>query len=117
CVSVLMPVYNVEQYLHEAIKSILYQTYSNWEVIIADDGSTDSSAEIAATFAASDPRIKVTTFPHRGLVATLNSAMRLCGGRYVFRMDADDVALPRRLECQTRYLDSHPETVVLGCAV
>ena len=115
-VSVLMPVYNGSAYLREAVESILSQSYQDWELIIADDGSTDASRAIAYEYARRDDRVRLVSFPHRGLVQTLNSGVRLCSGRYLFRMDSDDVSMPRRLELQTRYLDENPNVVVLGCA-
>lgn len=114
-VSVLMPVFNGACHLRDAIESIISQTHQNWELLIADDGSTDDSASIAKEYVDCDSRVHLLRFPHRGLVATLNAGVRSCTGRYLFRMDCDDVSMPTRLERQISYLEKHDNVVVLGC--
>jgi len=112
-VTVLMPVFNAESYLAEAIESILGQTYTDMEILIIDDGSTDHSASIIASYR--DPRIRVVqNDKNMTLVPTLNLGLDLANGYYIARMDADDVALPNRIEAQVRFLDAHPEIVVCG---
>src|SRR5512133_1816239 len=96
-VTVLMPVYDGERHLREAIDSILAQTYGDLELLVVDDGSRDASAEIASSYR--DSRVKLHRNPRNlGLIATLNAGLELARGEYPARMDADDVALPRRLE-------------------
>ena len=114
-VSVLMPVYNGERYLREAVESILNQTYTDLEFIVIDDGSTDSSAAILESY--TDPRIRVVhNHTNLRLVATLNKGLDLAQGELVARMDCDDVSLPERLERQLAFMEAHPEVGVLGTA-
>src|SRR5256885_481813 len=102
-----MPVYNAERHLREAIDSILAQTFSNFEFLIMDDGSTDGSIDISRSYA--DPRIRVLAEPHEGVVSVLNRGLVEARGEYIARMDADDVSEPRRLSRQLAYLRSHPD--------
>ena len=113
-VSVVMAVYNAERYLNEAIRSILGQTYDDFEFIIIDDGSTDRSSAMLKSFAEGDPRLNLHRQPNSGLIASLNKACGLARGAYVARMDADDISLPRRFEKQVQYLDAYKEIGVLG---
>lgn len=102
-VSVILPVYNSEAYLKEAIDSILAQTFIDFELVIIDDGSTDSSAKIILSY--NDPRIKYfKNETNKGLVFSLNRAVNEATGNYIARMDADDISLPERLEKQLAYL-------------
>jgi glycosyltransferase involved in cell wall biosynthesis len=117
CVSVVMPVYNGETYLQEAVESILNQTFTNFEFIIVDDGSTDSTAEILTTYAVLDSRIRpVHNETNLGLIKTLNKGVALAQGKYIARHDADDISLPERLAIQVDYLEQHPEIGMLGTA-
>lgn len=110
-----MSVYNGEQYLQEAIESILNQTYSDFELIIIDDASTDSTPQIIQSYR--DPRIRVIrNNENLGLTKSLNKGLTLAKGEYVARMDADDISLPERFEKQVAFLDSHPEVAVVGTA-
>ena len=112
-VTVLMPVHNGERYLKEAIGSILAQGFTDFELLIIDDGSTDRSRQIVESF--SDPRIVlVANAENRGTVHVLNQGIALARGRYIARMDADDISLPERLERQVRFMDEHPEVGVSG---
>lgn len=112
-ISVLMPVYNAESYLREAIDSILAQTFDDFELIIIDDGSTDQSVLIVNSY--DDRRVKLfTKVANEGIVETLNKGISLCSGEYIARMDADDVSLPRRLELQQQYLDMHPDVAMVA---
>lgn len=113
-VSVLMSVYNAAHYLREAVESILRQTFTNLEVIIIDDGSTDASGAILDACARRDPRIHLIRRPNKGLTRSLNEGLALARGTFVARMDADDVALPERIERQVGYLQNHPECVAVG---
>src|SRR5262245_14413110 len=101
-ISVVMAVYNSADTATESIESILRQTFSDFEFIIVDDGSTDTTGEILHDYAALDNRIKLYTQEKLGLVASLNRHCRLAKGRYIARMDADDVSLPNRFEKQFR---------------
>lgn len=114
-VSVVMPVYNAGGYLVESIESILDQTYKHFEFIIVDDHSTDQSWNILKRMASRDRRIKLFRNTHNmGVSETVKKAMSEAKGEYIARMDADDIALPRRFELQVAYLQSHPATVALG---
>lgn len=113
-VSVLLPVHNGGQYIETAVRSILTQTFRDFELLILDDGSTDGTAAILARLSTADERIRVISRENRGLVASLNELLGQARGRYCARMDADDVALPRRLERQVHYLNTHPDVVLLG---
>ena len=103
-ISILMPVYNSEDFLADAITSILEQSYSDFELIIIDDGSTDRSLLIAQKFASSDPRLKIHSLSHVGLACALNFGISISSSEYIARMDADDIAAPERFELQLRQL-------------
>jgi len=113
-ISVLMPVYNTERYLSEAIESILNQTYENFEFIIVDDGSTDRSSLILQEYAETDSRIRLIRQENTGMVGALNRGLKETAAPLIARMDADDVALPHRLEAQLKFMENHPEHVVVG---
>ena len=116
-VSVAMSVFNSERYLAEAIESILNQTFTDFEFLIFDDGSTDRSPEIIREYAERDGRIAAVFSPtNRGYVVHLNEGIRRARGQYIARMDGDDVALPRRLEVQKRLLDTEREIAVAGAS-
>ena len=106
-ISVVMPVYNGGVYLKEAIESILNQTYKNFEFIIIDDGSTDNSLSIIKEYAFNDNRIIVVDRENRGLITTLNEGIDLAKGKYIARMDADDISLPTRFEKQFKYMEQN----------
>lgn len=112
-VNVLMPVYNGEKYLREAIESILNQTYKDFTFIIIDDGSTDQSVSIIDSY--SDNRIKFyKNTENLKLISTLNKGLALCDAEYIVRMDADDISLPTRIEEQVKFMDANPEVVCSG---
>jgi glycosyltransferase involved in cell wall biosynthesis len=112
-VTVLVPVYNGAAYLDEAVRSVLDQTFTDFELLIIDDGSTDRSVEIIRGFA--DPRIRLERNERNlGLIATLNKGLGLAAGDYVARMDCDDVSLPNRLARQVDFMDRHPEVGMAG---
>jgi glycosyltransferase involved in cell wall biosynthesis len=114
-VSVIMSVFNGEPYLSQAIESILSQTFDDFEFIIVDDGSTDSSPMILETFAKKHVRIRLLrNDSNSGLIASLNKAFQAAKGEYIARQDADDTSLPWRFERQVQFLDQHPEVGVLG---
>lgn len=112
-VSIGMSVFNEGDTLELSLRSILNQTYDRWELIIVDDGSSDATAEIIASF--DDPRIvRISDGYNRGLPIRLNQAVAIAKGKYFARMDADDLSFPDRLEKQVAYLDAHPEIDLLG---
>jgi glycosyltransferase involved in cell wall biosynthesis len=112
-VSVLMPVYNAGGFVKESIDSILKQTYSNFELIIINDGSTDSSEEIILSI--KDSRIRyVKNETNLGLIKTLNKGIDLCKGEFIARMDADDISLPDRLKKQLEFMEKNSEVGVCG---
>ncbi len=112
-ISVVMPVYNGEKYLKEAIDSILNQTFTDFEFIILNDGSTDGTEEIILSY--DDPRIVyVKNEENLQIVKTLNKGITLAKGKYIARMDADDISLPTRFEKQVEYMERHPEVGVCG---
>ena len=101
-ISVLIPVYNAELFIGESISSILNQTYTNWELIIIDDGSNDNSASIIGNI--TDPRIHFHKQENSGMGSALNKAILLANGKYLARQDADDISLPERFEKQIDFL-------------
>jgi glycosyltransferase involved in cell wall biosynthesis len=103
-ISVILPVYNAERYVGQAIESILGQTLGDFELIVIDDGSTDASSDVIKRYAAQDRRIVSVSRENRGLVATLNAGIDLARGQWIARIDADDIALPNRFERQLAHL-------------
>ncbi len=116
-VTVVMPVYNAERYVAEAVESILGQSFGDLELIAIDDGSTDGSRAILERIAAGDGRLRLISRPNTGYSVALNEGLALARGEFVARMDADDVALPRRLEVQIEHLRRNPECVAVGSRV
>lgn len=112
-VSVVMSVYNDQACVSQAIKSILSQTFSEFELIIIDDGSTDNSAIEVMKF--SDLRIRFFQQPNSGLAQALNFGITVANGKYIARQDSDDFSAPTRLEQQIKFLDTHPEIGLVGC--
>lgn len=111
-VSIVMPVYNTERYVGGAIESILRQTGVEFELIVVDDGSTDQSLEVVRSF--SDPRLTILTQTNAGYGSAMNTGMAVACGRYIARMDSDDLSIPARLEQQALFLNEHPEFVMCG---
>ena len=115
-ISVIMSVYNGETYLKEAIESVRNQTFKNWELIVINDCSTDSTSEILAEFASRDERIKVhTNEVNLKLPTSLNKAISLSTGKYIARMDADDICLPDRLEKQYKFMEENSDVALSSC--
>ncbi len=115
-ISVIMSVYNGETYLREAIESVINQTFQNWELVIINDCSTDSTAEILAEFASKDERVKV--YPNEvnlKLPTSLNKAISLSSGKYIARMDADDICLPDRFEKQYKFMEENSDVALSSC--
>ena len=109
-----MPCHNAASTLAEALQSLLQQTYADFEVILVDDGSTDSSAEVAANVAATDARVSLVASSHVGIVEALRIAAARVRGSVIARMDADDIAEPTRLETQIDYLEKNPDIGLCG---
>ena len=113
-VSVVMSVYNDEQYLKESLDSIFAQTIQNFELIIVDDCSTDRTVEIIENY--HDDRIRlICNSENRGLTRNLNTALEYVQGTYIARMDGDDKSRPERFEKQIAYLEQHPELMLISC--
>jgi len=108
-VSVIMPAYNVEGYIGDAARSVLHQTYGDLELIIADDGSTDSTPEVIEQLRASDPRVRAITVPSNGPSAARNAAMRLARGQFFALLDSDDIWEREFLARQMVRFGAHPE--------
>jgi len=113
-VSVMMPVYNALPYVAEAVRSILTQTMGDFELVVIDDGSTDGSKQLLEAQAARDERIRLISRENRGISATRQQMLETARGEYVAVLDADDVALPDRLEKQRAFLDSNSDVVCVG---
>ena len=113
-VSVVMSVYNDEQYLKESLDSIFAQTIQDFELIIVDDCSTDRTVEIIENY--HDDRIRlICNSENRGLTRNLNTALEYVQGTYIARMDGDDKSRPERFEKQIAYLEQHPELMLISC--
>ena len=113
-ISVVMPVFNEEKFIAAAIKSILDQTFKDFEFLIIDDGSTDKTAEIVENFKAQDKRIILVKKKKSGLIACLKEGISLSRGNFIARMDADDIAFPYRLSKQFDYLLKNSNIDLVG---
>lgn len=116
-VTVVIPVHNAEAFLKEAIESIINQTYTNLEILLINDGSTDNSSKIIAEYASYDQRIKVITNRNAlgyGGEKASNEAYKIASGDFIAKLDADDVAMPDRLEKQIQYLINNPDIFLVG---
>lgn len=114
-VSVIIPVYNAERFVESAVRSIMNQTYTNLEILVTDDCSTDGSFEILQRLAAEDSRITLyRNESNLKIVRTLNSLVAAASGKYIARMDADDISLPKRIEKQVAFLESNPDYALCG---
>jgi glycosyltransferase involved in cell wall biosynthesis len=113
-ISVILPVFNGEKYLSESIESILNQTYANFEFIIINDGSSDKSLKIINKYNKLDKRILVISRGNKGLIASLNEGIEKSKGKYIARMDQDDISLPRRLEEQLSFMKKNIDIGVCG---
>lgn len=117
-VSVLLPMYNIEKYIEEAVLSILNQTYDNFEIIAIDDCSNDNTYNKVLELSKKDKRIKLYKNKENLKIAnTLNKAFYLSKGEYILRMDGDDISLPDRLEKKLNFLMENPENDLVGCSV
>jgi glycosyltransferase involved in cell wall biosynthesis len=113
-ITVIIPIYNTERYLSEALQSIARQTYSDFEVLLFDDGSTDRSVEIARNMVASDSRFVLHGGKHEGYTHWLNTGVELAKSELIARMDADDIAIENRFERQVCFLEKHRECCLVG---
>ena len=116
-VTIAMPVHNARAHLREALDSVIGQSYPHWELVVVDDGSTDGSAEILSEYVAREPRLRVFRQPEqRGIVAARNRALAEAseGSTYLAILDADDVALPDRIEAQVAFMEAHPDHALVG---
>lgn len=114
-ISIIMPVYNGAIYLEESIESIIAQTFTQWELIIIDDASTDNSRQIATKYATQDSRIYIyTNNSEKGLAGALNTGLAHARGEYIARADADDINVPGRLHIEYDYLQTHPKIAIVG---
>lgn len=111
-ITVLMPAYNAEKYIGDAIASVLQQTCTDFELVIVNDGSTDGTIAIINSF--DDPRIVTVNQCNKGVAAALNTGLKHSKGKYIARFDADDVCYPQRLEKQLDFLQQNPEYILVG---
>lgn len=116
-VSVILPFYNAAATLSEAIQSIIEQNYTDWELLLIDDGSEDDSLAIAQGFESADSRIRIVQQVHSGIVAALNNGIYQSRGEFIARMDADDLSMNTRFSEQIEYLKQHPECGLVSCLV
>jgi glycosyltransferase involved in cell wall biosynthesis len=116
-ISVIVPAYNAFRFVGRALESILTQTMTDFELVVIDDGSTDGTGAIIDAYAARDPRMRVEHQANAGRPKALNRAIALARGNYIARMDADDIALPDRLQRQAAFLDLHPEVGIVGGSI
>jgi len=116
-VSILMPCYNVAATVEETLQSISAQTHDDFEVVVVDDGSTDTTPGILAHWAGEDTKFRVLPLEHGGIITALNAGLEVCQGEYIARMDADDLMHTERLVKQAAYLDAHPEVALVSCLV
>ena len=116
-VSVIMSSFNEESNVVKAIKTVIKQSFSDWQLIVVNDGSTDNTVDLVNQLISEDPRITlIDSKNNQGLAASLNKGIAVSTGEYIARMDADDLALKERLRLQVDYLDEHPDVMVLGGA-
>src|SRR5689334_8848417 len=111
-VTILMPACNARKYIAEAIRSVLGQSFKDYELLIVDDGSTDDTLTVIRQF--EDPRIRVLCKEKEGISAALNAGLHMARGVYIARFDADDICISHRLERQVLFLDGHPAYLLVG---
>lgn len=116
-VSVTLPCWNAAATLPACLNSLLAQTWRDFEIVAVDDGSTDRTAAVLREFAAKDARVRPFFLQHGGVVAAANAALEKSRGKYVARMDADDLSLPERLASQVGWLETRPKVGLVGCRV
>ncbi|HEY9177284.1 MAG TPA: glycosyltransferase family 2 protein [Flavipsychrobacter sp.] len=111
-ITVLLPAYNAAEYIREAIDSVLNQTFTDFELLIINDGSTDNTENIIRQY--SDARIRLHSQPNTGLVGALNKGLELAKGELIARFDADDVCYPERLQLQYDFMKANPDYILIG---
>ncbi len=116
-ISVLLPCYNAAETLEEALQSLASQSMTDFEVIMVDDGSEDDSLKILRRWEKNDPRFRIVSQAHQGIIPALNNGLAICQAPYVARMDTDDRVHPQRLARQFAFLNAHPDISVVGCLV
>lgn len=116
-IDVLVTVYNGERFIAQTIDSVISQTFQDWRLIIVDDLSTDRTEEIIRSYAVHDPRIRLIKGEHKGIAAAANIGLSVVTAPLVARLDADDVALPERLQVQHDFLQTHPDVLAVGSDV
>lgn len=114
-VSVVMPSYNSEAFIKESIESVINQTFKDWELLIVDGHSKDATQKIIQSYAETDGRIKLLSDEGKGIGPALHQGCLAARGRYIARLDSDDIAYPNRFEVQVKYLNTHPETDLISC--
>ena len=115
-ISVVTSVYNAKEYIGETIESVQNQTFDSWEFIIIDDCSSDGSGEVIKRYADNDDRIRyICNKQNAGQCANLNKGIKLATGKYIARLDHDDLCMPDRFERQYRYMENHPDVGLIGC--
>jgi hypothetical protein len=116
-ISVVLPVYNGERYLRQTLASLRWQSFTTWEAVCVNDGSTDGTLAILRDYAAADARFRIIDQPNGGIVAALNRGLAEAQAEWVARLDGDDIALPHRFKTQLDFVRLHPETTLVGSAV
>jgi glycosyltransferase involved in cell wall biosynthesis len=116
-VSVVMSVFNAQKYLEEAIESVLDQSFVDFEFIVINDGSTDDSLKLIQDFKKTNARIFLISRENKGLIASLNEGIKAAKGKYIIRMDADDISQPGRIEALVRFMESNPDVDICGSFV
>lgn len=115
-VSIILPAYNCEKYIRKTIDSLLHQTYTHFDLLIINDGSTDTTSAIIDGY--TDARIQhIRNDGNKGLIYTLNRGLELAKGKYIARIDADDICLPTRLEKQVDWLEKNPKTAIVATQI
>ena len=113
-ISVVMPVYNADAFLNDAVESVLNQSFRDFEFVIVNDGSSDKTCSILEKYASEDDRIRIFHQENLGMIAALNRGCLMARGKYIARMDADDISYSDRLKKQFVYLERHPQVGILG---
>jgi glycosyltransferase involved in cell wall biosynthesis len=114
-ISIFIPAYNAEKTIERTIDGILNQTYTHFELIIVNDGSTDGTEEIIKRYAEKDSRIRLISQPNRGRCYAANTAIKECQYQWIMRVDADDILLPQAIEKQIDFIKKNPDVKVAGC--
>ena len=113
-ISFVMPVYNNARYLRQTLASMRWQTFTDWEAVCVNDGSTDESLAILQQFAAADSRFQIVDQENQGIVGALNAGIHAARGEWIARLGSDDVATPERLAAQWQFVRKNPDVVVVG---